>query len=364
MRLNGTLSIKGPFGRTIGLSLVILLIMFGLSEILLRASFLQSYLNQIVPSLGSRHHQMELQLARLEQLYNSEGSVDCIFLGSSLTWLGFNANVFNEEFSSITGQDIRCTNLGIETLPANAAGELAEIVINRYQPRLLIYGTSARDYAVTIDSEDAHAVLDTPWLRYQLGHHSALGWLYSYSYLLRYAQMMSSLVHLDRDSLQEIGSSANDLSGFLGKTRPAQEIHYQAAAKDAQRWLQPYEIRQENVDGLEQVLDEQSVETQVIIVEMPVNQSYFDYFENGKSDYDRFVTQVASTTSSRDILFIRTSDSLQVQDEGWWDRSHMNMKGAEFFSTWLGDKIAQAVLEGNLVLSDSPGDEASADQSN
>lgn len=343
---NKTLSLKQPFGRTLGLSLIFLLMLIGLLEVSLHANPLQPYLDRSVPSLGSRHHQLESQLARLEKLVASEGSIDCIVMGSSLVWLGVKPSTFEESFRQETGQNIRCFNLGIETLPAGAAGPLAEFIVERYQPKLLIYGTSARDYGVDYEAEDTKVILDTPWLQYQLGQPSIQGWLFTHYFTLRYLPFLRSQVMLDTESLRETQSEIGDLSGFLAKYRPAQEVHVQAAAKDAAQWLKHYEVRQENLSGLEHILGQQRNGTQIVVVEMPVSSTYYDYFGKGKTDYDRFVNSVEPLVRSRNVPFLRAPDEQLIPEEGWWNRSHMNVVGAEIYSNWLGEQIGKAVIDG------------------
>ncbi len=349
-----TLQIKRPIGHTLSISLVMLLLMFAGLEAVLRVEFLQPRLIQLVPSLGSRHHQLELQLARLDYLVAREGPVDCIFLGSSLVWLGYDPDIFEEVVQQETGQKINCFNLGIEALPASAAGVLAPIIVAKYHPQLLIYGTSARDFAPGMADEETQVILDTPWVQQQAGNWTLRGWLYTNSYVFRYAVQINNFLKLDPASWREMAYSPQDLNGFLPKTRPPQEIHFQVAAKVAAQWFQPYQIKPENIQGLQQVIAQRNDSVQVIVVEMPVQQSYYDYFENGKEDYDRFADEVSHVLAAEGTPFLQTSPLSLIPDEGWWDRSHMNWTGANIFSEWLGHQIVQMMAADNLRFSEAP----------
>ncbi len=345
---NKTLDLKGASGKTIILTFIFLLLLLGAVEVSLRFYFVQPQVNRLVPSLGSRHQQMELQLARLESKVNKEGRVDCIILGSSLVWLGVDPDIFEKAYKLETGQDINCFNLGIETMSAGAAGVIAKFIVDRYQPRLLIYGTSARDYAVGAESEETEVILNTPWLQHYLGNYSIWGWLYTHSFTIRYMRQIRSLLHLNLDELVTIGSDSGSLNGFLAKTRPAREIHFQHAADDAARWLQPYEIQRENLLGLEQVVNLQSDGLQVVVVEMPVSENYYSFFTNGRQDYERFIRQTEDLLGSKGFKLLRTSTDPPVPDDGWWEYSHMNAIGAKAFSKWLGKRIGKRVMIDDL----------------
>jgi hypothetical protein len=173
-------------------------------------------------------------------------------------------------------------------------------------------------------------------------------WLYTNSYLLRYIRQLGRLLRLDEDTVGLIRRDSGVSRGFLGKTTEAQDVHFAAAAKDAAQWLQPYGIRAENLDGLVQIAGQNEKGNQVIVIEMPVSQEYFDYFENGQEDYERFADQVGATLSSQGTVFLRTVPADLIPSEGWWDRSHMNLIGANIFSQWLAAKIVGLVAEGRL----------------
>jgi hypothetical protein len=343
-----TVLIRKPFGRTLGLTIVFVVLLFGVLEVALRVGYDETHLGQIVPSLGSSHHQMEMQLARLEWFTDQEGPVDCIFLGSSLVWLGFDPAVFEDAFMRETGQEIKCFNLGIETLPTSAAAALADYVIQQYHPWLLIYGTSARDYAIHAQADDTKAILETPWLRQNLGYSSFDGFLYTHSFAIRYLKHVKSLVQLDADSLRAAYVAKDDLSGFLPKTRPALDEHFQAGAIDAAKWIEHYEIQEENLLGLVEMINGYGNDVQVLVVEMPLSQDYYEYFANGKIDYERFVNQIDTLLQSQNNYLVKTSHRNLIPVEGWWDRSHMNAIGARVFSTWLGEQIGLAFKDGEL----------------
>ncbi|MFO7679732.1 MAG: hypothetical protein R6X34_06745 [Chloroflexota bacterium] len=342
-----TLHLKRPFGRTILLALFFLALMFLALELLLRAAPAQPYLIGLNPSLGGRHLQMEEQLARLDRYANEVGQVDCIFLGSSLVWMGFNPATFEDAFFTETGQKIRCFNLGIVTLPVVAASDLAELVIDKYQPWLLMYGTSARAYAIGPNAEDNTVILDTPWLQHQLGRRTLWTWLMSNSYALRYMRELSGLIRFDETAWTHLRNDEDITRGFFPRTEVVNEEHLKAAAMDAAQWLQPYEVLQVNLDSLATIANQDRDASQIIVVEMPVREDYFNNFTNGEADYARFVNLVSETLTAEQALFIRAVPGL-IPEVGWWDRSHMNESGANLYSEWLAGRIADLLAAGEL----------------
>jgi hypothetical protein len=153
-----------PNWQILRLTLILLVGYFVLGELFFRLDFVQTGLTG--PRIGSQHRQFEIQLARLDKLVREGEPIDCIFLGNSMIWLGVDPLVTNQVFESRTGQSIHCFNFGVSALPASSAGQIATMLVEKYHPSLLIYGTFARDYAVPADAEDAYVVSDTPWLKY------------------------------------------------------------------------------------------------------------------------------------------------------------------------------------------------------
>jgi hypothetical protein len=91
-------------------------------------------------------------------------------LGSSTVDVGFDPDAFQMGYQEVAGRDIRCFNFGIDASSSISAAVLTGILIEDYHPRLLIFGTDARDYAVLREEPDTAVVLDTPWVRYRQGY--------------------------------------------------------------------------------------------------------------------------------------------------------------------------------------------------
>jgi hypothetical protein len=91
-------------------------------------------------------------------------------------------------------------------------------------------------------------------------------------------------------------------------------------------------------------------ESRVIVVEMPVSDGLYYFFENGTADYDRFVDGVTELATLHDVPFWRTEPLDSIPDDGWLDYSHLNTAGAEIFSIWLGEEVGMAEVQGSLMI--------------
>ena len=113
-----------------------------------------------------------------------------------------------------------------------------------------------------------------------------------------------------------------------------------------------YEISQPDLAGLETLLHERQ-KTQIVILEAPVHAYCLpQYLGETAGVYEtEFIQPISSFIGSKDVLFLRSIPAVDeiIPDEGWYDLKHLNSGGAEFFSKWLADQIADAVQSGIIV---------------
>jgi hypothetical protein len=308
-----------------------------LLEVVLRQKPVQKIIS--VPYLGSSHRQLEKQFARIERLYQEEGKIDCIFIGSSMVWLAIYPPLFSESFYRSTGEEIICFNFGVSAMPAHAAGVISEILVNQYHPKVILYGTSARDYAIPETAEDSRVVVDTPYIQFQSGRITLEGWLYTNSFLYRHIRNLNRLIKFDRTLRADMGKNEYELTGFFAKVEPAREEENQVVIQDAQRWLRNFQVYDENITGLEKIAGLSNHNIQVILFETPVLSQYYQHFSNGKADFEKFVEAANKVSADYEIPFIRTDQQEIIPSEGWTDDNHLNLTGAGFFSWWMGEQV-------------------------
>jgi hypothetical protein len=249
------------------LSLILWFVLFVIfAELILRFEPVKNYLS--VPYLGSSHRQLEIQVARVKNFSESENKFNCLFIGSSMVWLGVNPEVFSDSYKNSTGEELTCFNFGVSAMPAGATAVMTEILVKEYQPKIIFFGTSARDYAIPLDAEDYKVIIETPWVQYQSGRFSIEGWLYSNSYFYSHLRNFNRLLRFDQTVFKDIGINNFDRTGFLPRNGVIKEENIQAALDDAQKWLADYQVLPENVDGLRNIAQHSNQNIQVVFLKL------------------------------------------------------------------------------------------------
>lgn len=331
-------------------ALPFLLLFFGLLEVATRQPAFQDGLS--FPRLGSRHSQIGAKYTRLQALARAVGRVDCIAIGSSTVDQAFDPVIFGSAYQAETDQAIHCFNFAIDAIVPSATSKIAAILVEDFRPGLLIIGTDARDLTIAEDDRDITVVTETPWVRYRSGQPDLLGWLMEHSYTYRYAYQINRLIS---GQYSEVVRLAESDSVALGQTPeeavdlavtqvdyPSRDEGLAAYYRDR---LSNFEILPENIDGLRRMLALNGSQSQVILVEMPVPPSYFGFFSNPAADYNAFLAQVQQLADQAQVPFWKTTELDLIPDDGWFDFSHVNIIGADAFSTWLGHKVG-ALLQG------------------
>jgi hypothetical protein len=348
-------TIQKPDLRIAWTSLLLIVGYFIVGELFFRVESIQAALTE--PILGSRHRQFEIQWGRLDRLVKAGVPIDCIFLGNSMTWLGVNPLLVDQVFERKTGQEIHCFNFGVSALPASTAGMLAPLLVERYHPKLLIYGTFARDYAIPADAEDAVVISEAPWLDYQRGNFNLTGWAYANSHVLQYKGHMHDFLYMSDDDDLFLHKKAPDYQAY--GLDPKYDIRLDVRQspdfespnnRDPVTWLTHYTIKQENLDGLRTVVEQSNRGVQVIVIEMPFYETALEFFTNGERDYDMYIKEVDQIAADSGTVFWRLADQPVIAPENWWDYFHLNLSGVNIFSEWLGDQLADSYLQGTIQL--------------
>ncbi len=347
---SATLRLTMPLGKTLWLTFVILLILIGIAEWVARLEIFQSPLSP--PKMGSRHYQLGHKLALLDAEVKTNGPVDCIMVGSSMVDVGFDPDSFQTGYEETAGQDIRCFNFGIDASSAVSTDTLVRILVEDYHPRILIIGTDARDYALPQEDRDPAAILETPWIQYRQGYFSIDGCFTEHSYFYRYRQHLSRLLQFNYEGTLWSETELNFEILFNGYTPIDKVASYINDPPDPQdnsfevvyysRIFRPYQLLEENLDALENMMEYNGTGPQVIVVEMPVSDGLYYFFGNREADYSTFIARVSELASQHQVPFWRTEPLDSISDDGWSDYSHLNTTGAEIFSIWLGQQVGEA----------------------
>jgi hypothetical protein len=334
-----TLQIHWPLGKTLGLALLLLALVWGGAEGVMRGLVALNLTSE--PWIGTFNSEFDIKISYLDQLVRQNGKVDCIFLGSSQFDNDADPQVFTQAYARLSGQKLTCFNFSIQTLTAGPAGQIARLLVDRYHPRLFVYGISARDLSSNF-GELARPLMDDPWLRYKLGNDNLAGWLQEHSYAIRGLVNVRNRLLPDYNQVRTGLLAGLDVYGFHSRTG-------NNLSNTKPNFIPEYVWSKEDVAGLEAMLAMNSAKMKVVVVEVPVHASFLpNYVEADPAKYTSlFVKPVNKRIQARGVSFIQTQTAMesQIGDTGWFDIKHLNSQGAKIYSEFLaGEFYRLAVL--------------------
>jgi hypothetical protein len=334
--------------KTLLLTLPFLALFLGIGEVIMRQQFVQAYLD--TPTLNSSHRHLERQWHRLETLTKLGVSIDCIALGNSMILNGFDPQIFGQSFESSSGRKLSCFNFGVDALTPVSAAALAQILVETYHPQLLIFGTDARDFAIPKDSGETTVITNMAWIKYRQGAFNVEGWLVEHSYFYRYRHRLADLVRLSLNKRYETDDHKygyEPQETVVEVTTPPDPNDPSYHVQYYYRTLSNYTVQPDNSEALADIVKEK-VYTEVVVVEMPVPETYFYFFDYPEADYESFMDTLRTITANNQVLLLETTREDLIPDDKWMDYSHVNQKGAILFSEWLGQELGQALVDGSL----------------
>lgn len=334
-----TLVIDRPSGLVFLRAALIIVAAWGAAEVLVRAAVFSGLIPP--PGIGSVNAELDSKLLLLEKYTREYGPVDCFFLGSSQFDEAVNPAVFDEVFLAESGRRLQCFNFSLGTMTASPAGRMARLLAERYHPRLLFIGISARDFSDDF-GELTRPLLDDPWVRYALGEFSVGGWLTEHSFA--YRQMLTIRASLNPDYMIFHDRLSYQLTetGFLS-------LEGSELSNPKKNFIPNFSMTGEDLAGLDEAASLNSDSLQVVFVEVPVHHSFIPYYIHADPDaYERlFAEPISAYFAELNLPFWRTQEIMKdlVPDEGWTDVKHFNRTGAEIYSTWLARQTAQALRQ-------------------
>jgi len=323
------------------LALALLGAVVTLGEIASRSTFIRARLP--APSVGSPSRMLDLQLAKMDALIRTEGGIDCVFLGNSLALFGLDPDAFASAFEARAGHRLRCFNFAVPGIAASGMVAVAGILARDYRPGLMIYGVTPRDFN---DAADAPAIETIPWIRYRYGTATLDGWLAEHSYAYRYYLTVAGGHLHDPSSLRKFAAGAP--RGFFAHSTSAA---FDEAQFERVRRLVSGQMEHATSDTQLQALDGflglRATDVQVSLVELPLHLPLAQWPPDASASYRRVMERVQSRARAAGVPCWTPPPDL-VPADGWLDDWHLNARGAEIFSRWLGDRSARAVATGEL----------------
>jgi hypothetical protein len=341
-----TLRLTRPYGRTLLLAAVILVLLVGLLETLSRIDAIRARLP--APSLGSGHQNFDLKLARLEDFIKKEGGVDCILLGPSTVNQDLAPSVIRTAFLRRTGKNIRIFNFGLAGLNNPVAATVMKILVDRFHPRLVILGVFAGEEGFGLST--AQRLMSNPWVNQQLGRPSLNGWLLDRSLAYRY--FMRFCIWLKQPEFSRFIRRLEGqtlLDGFTRTTRSKPNIDKPPDPIRAREFFDRFghfQIAPSHLEALDDMLRFKT-RVEMVFLELPIHPTFMSFFGHGKDDYDLAIEEIRKR-AQRDHVPYWSASQVRIPISGWRNRNHLNAAGAQILSLWLGDELAEAVKQGRL----------------
>ncbi len=342
---------KKPRSHSLISSVVIGVIVFFALLMILEGTSRTAWFDRIfsIRSLGIYHNQFEIKWFKLHDYVQENDGVDVILLGNSMVNTGIDPDVLAAEYEKLTGVRLRIFNFGVEGLTVAPNSVVAKILVEKYHPASLLFVTEMRDYVAANGLEVETQLLSDEWFATQSGSPAKLrSWLklnttaVEYllpfrnwsrsdfpdtflSYLRRYGDTTATGYEPDRN----VGK---DIDKHPDPNDPAEAANF-AMFKD-------FALAPERLQDLKAILDLGSPEQRVIVTEMPLYPTYFDYF-GGEVVHQQYLSAIESFVNENGGIFLPPLDWKLIPLAYRVDHHHLNLEGAPLYSSLLAQQLAQ-----------------------
>lgn len=330
-----TLKISFPFGKSLIFAFILIpLIIMGLELLMATKPVPESLL---VPSFDKKipYPEIDIKLLRMG-FWEKTKRINCLILGSSIVDYGFDPSSMDGKADFLGVQEPHCFNMALRGVRPNTNSSVASILMNRFEPELILIGLSPIDFAG--ENEIIREFKTSPWFLYQEGQVSFQGWLIDNSHLYRY--WLSFLKYRDPSYLGEMQNLRlliND-RGLQIRQKNKKIFIVKPVIQ-----IPKFEITQEEINGLKKIASMNNENVRVIVFEMPSHPDLIPYYVPGGTEgYEKlFVEPVTEALREYGIPFIRTQDEIRqvISPEGWQDQIHVNEVGSRRFSQWFVEKL-------------------------
>jgi hypothetical protein len=343
--------------KTRKLSIRVLLLVLAFFVVLLwilEAAFHIGFLNKFFTreSLGNYPtpvgQYFDIKWYGLQEYVARNGGVDVILIGSSVVNTGIDPDTVAETYFELTGTRLRIYNFGIESLDIVPTSVYAKILVQKYHPALLVFGTIPRDFLASDNADVNQQFLSSPWIEFESGQWNLVGFLIDQSAVLRHylpyrnwmrSDYLETLYAIDH-RLSRTSSSGYELDRTIGTNldRPPDPNSLVEQVTFAK--YHDFKIDPTRLSYLQNILNLQNTgSTRVIVTEMPLDPTFYDYM-GGISVYQEYQNETASEVTASGGMFFPSNGSPQIPANGRPDRMHLNRFGAPVYSIYLGTQLA------------------------
>lgn len=327
------LALRWPVGATLWRGLAGLVLFGAVTELLVRTPAGPSIFP--IESFGSSHPHFNTQVSRI-LARAAGGRIDCIFVGDSQVLHDIDPAVIEPILSASLGAPIRCQNFGLGGMTTLSAEYVARMLIHRFHPRVLVFGTSELNYIPSELDASHQSIVSSPWLAYELGQPSLDGWLLENSQAYRYYLGTLGL-WFDRAPLnKEIQPDGHSIQyeGHTGLSIPKQVEYFRGLYKKP-------ELDPSHVDGLRRVLRLESPDTKLVVLEMPIDPVYFQFNRGLAALYPQVREILVSETTAAGTPLWLTQQELPIPADGWYDLIHLGKLGNTTLSRMVAEGLSR-----------------------
>lgn len=276
---------KLPFWRGIYILFILLFagILFG--EIV-GHTLLKKLLPQ--PSVGADSFEFDNKIGYLEEQIKVRGQLDCLIVGDSMANNGLDPTHIEDVYRKETGTKLTCFNIGMPALTLDASGPVAKALVHRFQPRLLVFILSPRDFVPKYGEVYRH-IASSAWVKQNLGETSLKGWAVNSSFSYRY--LLAFQYWLNPANREKMITSSNAISpmGFS----PVHGFRTPGRVYGTQPDYDFYEA--ESQKGLAQLLQIHNDDVSLLIIDAPIQPDYHPlYLESPDNYHNTYITLVSA----------------------------------------------------------------------
>jgi hypothetical protein len=330
----------------------LVLLLVGL-EVAARNPWVQSQLPP--PSVNSRSIKFETNFAFADRLVAESGPLDCAIIGSSMAREDIDPLIMMNAYNAATGRSLRCFNFGIGGAVIEHFAVISKLVVERYHPKLIIYGVTARDFAFAPQTGAARLaqpdfILDVPWVRYKFGDFSVEGWLVDHCLACQYYLRLRQYANPDYARIvQAEGLDATPYGNFIYDGHVPFFVNGDLTPERKAALPIIFDFAPETrLQAVQELMDLRQAGVEVVLLELPYHPVYYYVFEGGAADYEKFLATVEPFVTAQDVPFWPKEEAPSLTAEGYTDGVHMNRDGAAIFSAWLGQRLAEAETESEI----------------
>ena len=346
---------KHSFLYSLGICLLLVVIILALAECIGRVA--QTRAQQPIRSLGLFHTQFETKWFRLQDYVKKYGGVDVLLMGNSMVNTGIDPNDVAEAYAAKTGNRLRIYNFGVEGMDIYTNSELAELLVQEFHPKTILFFTEMREYGPQTDTTVPDRFKSAAWFQYKLGNSSLEAWVFDHSAALQYLLPYRNWSRADFPD-----TMLKDLYRY-GQTTAAGYEPDHAYGKDLDTRTNPndpaqkplfdlyrnYTPDQESLNDLAAILKLHDEDVQIVVTEMPVYPTFYDYF-GGETVHQAFLNTIKDLAEQNQDQYIPPIDPDLIPLVGRVDNHHLNFEGAPVYSELLGDELGDLCLNQNQCL--------------